>query len=164
MKIRNRDEDGMEIKLEMTPMIDIVFQLLVFFIMLFKIVHPEGDFNIRLPASSKPGPPPPNALPPMTLRMQADDAGKLARMSLATSDADAGAGMSFEQLQTKLREIVNDSNRKTAEISLDCSPGLKYQYVIKAIDAISGYKENGERHELVRKIKFKKRHTRAGPH
>ena len=30
--------------LEMTPMIDIVFQLLVFFIMTFKIVSQEGDF------------------------------------------------------------------------------------------------------------------------
>ena len=38
MKIRNTGGDGEKIELQMTPMIDIVFQLLVFFIMTFKIV------------------------------------------------------------------------------------------------------------------------------
>ena len=53
MKIRNtgRGDDG-EVKLEMTPMIDIVFQLLVFFIMTFKIVSQEGDFNIKMPRAA----------------------------------------------------------------------------------------------------------------
>ena len=36
----------------MTPMIDIVFQLLVFFIMTFKIVSQEGDFNIKMPLAA----------------------------------------------------------------------------------------------------------------
>ena len=37
---------------DMTPMIDMVFQLLIFFILTLNIVDPEGDFNLRLP---KPG-------------------------------------------------------------------------------------------------------------
>ncbi len=41
-----------EIKLNMTAMIDIVFQLLVFFIMTFKVVAMEGDFNIRMPLAT----------------------------------------------------------------------------------------------------------------
>ena len=48
MKIRHADHRD-RITLQTTPMIDIVFQLLVFFIMSFKIVLPEGDFNIRMP-------------------------------------------------------------------------------------------------------------------
>ena len=36
-------------KVDMTPMIDVVFLLLSFFIMTFKIIAPEGDFNIRMP-------------------------------------------------------------------------------------------------------------------
>ncbi len=35
----------------MTPMIDIVFLLLVFFLFSFKIVVQEGDFNIRMPVA-----------------------------------------------------------------------------------------------------------------
>jgi biopolymer transport protein ExbD len=42
-----------KIELQMTPMIDIVFQLLVFFIMTFKIVSQEGDFNIKMPLAAQ---------------------------------------------------------------------------------------------------------------
>lgn len=50
MKIRGYDKANEEIKLEMTPMIDIVFQLLVFFIMTYKVTAMEGDYNIRMPS------------------------------------------------------------------------------------------------------------------
>ncbi len=33
----------------MTPMIDVVFQLLIFFMLTLKIIAPEGDFNINMP-------------------------------------------------------------------------------------------------------------------
>lgn len=39
-------------ELEMTPMIDIVFQLLVFFVMTFRITALEGDFVIKMPIQS----------------------------------------------------------------------------------------------------------------
>ncbi len=50
MKIRNtqrpaRDKDD----LKMTAMIDIVFLLLIFFVMTFKVLAPEGDFNVKMP-------------------------------------------------------------------------------------------------------------------
>ena len=52
MKFRHRNIDEEKIELQMTPMIDIVFQLLVFFIMSFKIVAQEGDFNIKMPLAA----------------------------------------------------------------------------------------------------------------
>ena len=53
MKVRHSSSTGKDkIELQMTPMIDIVFQLLVFFIMTFKIVAQEGDFNIKMPVSA----------------------------------------------------------------------------------------------------------------
>ena len=51
MKIESKS-DAEEIKLNMTAMIDIVFQLLVFFIMTFKIVALEGDFSVKMPQTS----------------------------------------------------------------------------------------------------------------
>ena len=48
MRIRNREERKKN-QLNMTSMIDIVFLLLVFFVMTFKIVELEGDFSIRMP-------------------------------------------------------------------------------------------------------------------
>ena len=50
MRLATTEPD--EIKLNMTAMIDIVFQLLVFFIMTFKVVAMEGDFNIRMPLAT----------------------------------------------------------------------------------------------------------------
>ena len=44
-----------ELKLNMTAMIDIVFQLLVFFVMTFKVVAMEGDFNIKMPLAAADG-------------------------------------------------------------------------------------------------------------
>ena len=51
MRLSN-SEPAEEIKLNMTSMIDIVFQLLVFFIMTFDPAVQEGDFNIRMPLAS----------------------------------------------------------------------------------------------------------------
>ena len=34
----------------MTPMIDVVFQLLAFFVLTFRIVSPEGEFGVTMPA------------------------------------------------------------------------------------------------------------------
>ena len=42
---KKRDEEEMDI----TPMIDIVFLLLIFFMLTLKILAPEGDFNINMP-------------------------------------------------------------------------------------------------------------------
>ena len=52
MRIRKTHGEEDRIELQMTPMIDIVFQLLIFFIMTFKIVAREGDFNVKMPAAS----------------------------------------------------------------------------------------------------------------
>ena len=74
MKFRHRVSEEDKIELQMTPMIDIVFQLLVFFIMTFKIVAQEGDFNIKMPlAAPNAGTADDSLLPPLKLRLLADD-------------------------------------------------------------------------------------------
>ena len=51
MKIRKSavSSGADKVDINMTPMIDVVFQLLSFFVMSFKIVAQEGDFNIKMP-------------------------------------------------------------------------------------------------------------------
>src|SRR5688572_7835031 len=46
-----RGEDT-KINIDMTPMIDIVFQLLSFFIFTLKITAQEGDFMIKMPLAA----------------------------------------------------------------------------------------------------------------
>jgi biopolymer transport protein ExbD len=47
MKFKSRSNEKVEMQL--TSMIDIIFLLLIFFVMTFKIAAQEGDFNIRMP-------------------------------------------------------------------------------------------------------------------
>ncbi|MEZ6121857.1 MAG: biopolymer transporter ExbD [Planctomycetaceae bacterium] len=49
MKLRNRNPGNAKIAVDMSAMIDVVFQLLIFFMLTLKIVEPEGDFDINMP-------------------------------------------------------------------------------------------------------------------
>jgi biopolymer transport protein ExbD len=50
MKFRkSTSEDNDSIDAAMAPMIDVVFQLLIFFMLTLKIIEPEGDFSINMP-------------------------------------------------------------------------------------------------------------------
>ena len=157
MKVRNAGKSEDKVELQMTPMIDIVFQLLVFFIMTFKVVSQEGDFNIKMPlAAPREGLPDDEQLPPMVVKLSATSGGQLAQIQLN----DKTFGQSFSGLRTEIKRILGDdrgpnSIQATAEIELDCSYNLHYSHVIEAVTAVSGFvSDNGEIIKLVEKIKF----------
>ncbi|HTN74580.1 MAG TPA: biopolymer transporter ExbD [Pirellulaceae bacterium] len=166
MKIRKSPGSGAPEKVEinMTPMIDVVFQLLSFFVMSFKVVVAEGDFNVKMPlAAPRQGVPDDTLLPPMKVRLQADGNGNLASIKLN----DNSFGTSFEQLRDYIIGVVGDergpgSIQETAEVELDCDFGLKYENVVKAITAVSGYKQGDDVVRLVEKIKFSPPRKAAG--
>jgi biopolymer transport protein ExbD len=153
MKIRKTGRGEQETTLQMTAMIDIVFLLLVFFVMTFKIVAPEGDFNIKMPAQAAQGTPDITAVPPIKIRITANESGKIAGIKFAevvvTNLAD---------LRTKVREIVGDApgpgSLESTEIEFDCDYNLRYEYVVQAMTAVSGYVHDGQVIKLVEKIKF----------
>lgn len=162
MKVRHNKGGGDDkIELQMTPMIDIVFQLLVFFIMTFKIVSQEGDFNIKMPlAAPAAGAPDDLQLPPMKVRLRAGAGGMLGGVSLNDKGLGADPRASMDALRLEIIGVVgNDrgpgSIQETAEIELDCDYGLRYEHVIQAITAVSGYVDDtGNVVKLVEKIKF----------
>jgi len=160
MKIRNYDKEHEKIELQMTPMIDIVFQLLIFFIMTFKIVSQEGDFNIKMPLAAQ-GQGTDDSLPPLKVRLRADDSGMLAGVSL--NDRVMGgetAKVLFDQLHREIIGLVGDqrgpgSMADDAEVEFTCDFDLHYQFVIQAITAVSGYVSNdGNIVKLIDKIRF----------
>lgn len=156
MRVRNVQRSSEEIELQMTPMIDIVFQLLVFFIMTFKIAAPEGDFNIRMPlAAPSQGIPEPDALPPIRVRLTAGSGGGLGSIQFGTRPL-----RNFEELRQEIIQMLGPnpgpSVVQNTEVELDCDYQLQYQFVIEAITAVSGYydKETDQVIKLVEKIKF----------
>ena len=155
MKIRNRQEAEKQ-ELNMTSMIDIVFLLLVFFVMTFKIVELEGDFSIRMPLAGQSSSVSESLDLPLKLRMHATDDGTLARMVLDTTDL----GVNFDQLRAKVLEKVGTGvpaeGDTGPEIEIDSDFNLRYAFVIQAITAVSGYKNGDEVIKLIEKVKFAK--------
>jgi biopolymer transport protein ExbD len=157
MRIRRRtDHDDEKIQLQMTPMIDIVFQLLVFFIMTFKIVVLEGDFNIKMPANSAMAGDPEDIVPPLNVKLEATAAGNLSNITLN----GRSLGPDFTKLHQEIVEFLGEergpgSIQETAEVEFDCAFNLRYKETVAAITAVSGYKEpDGNIIKLVEKIKF----------
>lgn len=151
-KIKSTTE-GEKIELQMTPMIDVVFQLLIFFILSFKITTPEGDFNIKMPlgkssqtlADEIPA-------PPLTVRLEAGSDGQLASLSMGDRKLKG-----FDELHNIVLSRVGDagpSGAEEVEVELDCDYDLKYEFVVEAITAVSGRVQGNAILPLVQKIKF----------
>lgn len=160
MKIRHTTSSGADkVELQMTPMIDIVFQLLAFFVMTFRIGAQEGDFNIKMPLMAPaPGPPSQLALPPIKVRLRADFQGQLDGVLFNDRNLDRTDPM--RALRMEIVGLIGDdrgpgSIQDTAEVELDCDFALHYEHVIDAVTAVSGYvDDNGNIIKLVEKIKF----------
>jgi biopolymer transport protein ExbD len=139
----------------MTPMIDIVFQLLAFFIMTFQISSLEGDFSVKMPLASvalgKLDP----VLPPIHIRLTAGEDGQLSGIRMANRPLESFAALHEEIIGLVGREGGPGSLAEQAEVELDCDYNLRYENVVEAITAISGYVSPDRRVvKLIEKINF----------
>jgi biopolymer transport protein ExbD len=155
MKIRNR-KDSEKMELDLTSMIDVVFLLLIFFVMSFKIVEMEGDFSVKMPlASTSTAVADPTDLA-LKLRLRANAEGKLTDMSLN----DINLGTDFIGLQNKVIELIGSAapveGEEGPELEIDTDYNLRYEYVIQSITSVSGYKDGDQVVKLIEKIKFAK--------
>lgn len=156
MKIRNR-ATGVKQQLDMTAMIDIVFLLLIFFVMTFKIVEMEGDFSVRMPLASNSSGAVDDTELPLKLRLKADENGRLT--SIAMNEVQLG--VDFDALRDTVIGLVGGAQPGEGaeggpEVEIDTDYNLRYEYVINAITAVSGYKVGDETVKLIEKIKFAK--------
>jgi len=144
-----------KIHIDMTPMIDVVFQLISFFMFSLKVVSPEGDFDIRMPLGRAA-----NAVvddqqvPPIRIKLSAKPDGTLDGISM-----NGNPLADFNELQKKVVELVGtgrgpDSLADKTEVEMDCDYGLNYADVVRAITAVSGTVQDGQVVELIKKIKF----------
>lgn len=153
--------DPEEIKINMTAMIDIVFQLLVFFIMTFKVVAMEGDFNIKMPLASESADSLDEELPDLiTVRLDAGENGNISSITVDDSEVLREATM-FSDLTSIVEErlAAEGDPEQTAEteVEFDIDYNLKYSFTVKAIAAVSGkVLPDGEGIKtLIKKVKFK---------
>jgi biopolymer transport protein ExbD len=159
MRVRNVGRHPEDVRLMMTPMIDVVFQLLIFFLLTFKFAAPEGDFNIKMPASAATaqGNVGDIDLLPLKVRLTANDAGHLTGVYLG--EARMADDAPFRHLRERILRIIGDdagpgSAAADTEIELQCDYNLRFAYAIDAITAVSGRVEQGEIVKLIDKIRF----------
>lgn len=157
MKIRNRGE-AKKAQLDMTSMIDIVFLLLIFFVMTFKIVELEGDFDVRMPLPDATSIPDPTDLP-LKLRLISDQFGNLDSMML--DDRSLGNGPeSFDRLRAAVISIIGVSAPIEGDdgpsIEIDADYDLRYENTINAMTAVRGYKDGDQEVPLIQNINFAK--------
>lgn len=160
--MKARRSGGLPGKVEqnMTPMIDVVFQLLAFFVMSFKLATVEGDFNIKMPLSAPSSGTSENPFPPVRLIMKADGAGNLVSLAMGERNL-GGASTAFTTLHNEILTLVGTdtgpgSMASQMEVELDCDPNLHYTNVIKAITAVSGHFDLKSQKitPLIQKVKF----------
>lgn len=155
MARRRSSSLGDKVAVDMTPMIDVVFQLMSFFMCTLKVVAPEGDFDIRMPlGAAAAAAPDDQQVPPVRVKLSAGPDGGLAGIQMnGTPVAD------FEELRRKVIGLVGtdsgpNSLAERTEVELDCDYTLKYVNVVRAITAVSGKVQDGQIVELIKKIKF----------
>ena len=165
MKIRGGQERD-EIKLQMVAMIDIVFQLLVFFIMTFKITALEGDFLINMPMAANEEistDPLDNVI---QVYLQENEQHTLQGLQITYGDFNQpfthaeGTSDAFAALQKYVREIVekdmSPTERAELEVEFEADDKLAYGETIRAIEAVSArVDDQGVIIPLIENIKFK---------
>jgi biopolymer transport protein ExbD len=128
----------------MTPMIDIVFQLLAFFILTFHIVSPEADFGISMPRVAKVGT---VAEPHETVyvRLISGEAGNLADIRVN----DRSLGTDTAALSRYFVALCGDggpsSLKGSLEAELDCDEALRYEHTLTALANVSAFRDDAGR-------------------
>ena len=153
MKIRTKRSNE-KAELQLTSMIDVIFLLLIFFVMTFKIAAQEGDFSVKMPIGGGAGAADPTNIP-IKLRLRADADGNLA-------DIVVNDSLAFGTDWSKLRNYVLELTGGKAppkpedgpEVEIDLDYNLKYIHVIGAITAVTGQRQGDEVKRLVERIKF----------
>jgi len=152
-----KSSEAERLEFNMTPMIDVCFQLIIFFMLSMKLFSLEGDFSVRMPiAAPQEGLPDESQTPQVKIRLHSDSKGNLIAMEMGQRKV-----ATFKELQHQVRE-VSDQDRgpsgtgTAAEVELDCDYNLRYEYVISALSAVSGYMADDKQTivRMIEKIKF----------
>ncbi len=141
-------------ELQLTSMIDVIFLLLIFFVMTFKIAAQEGDFGVRMPIGGVGGNPDSTDLP-IKLRLRANADGDLTDIIVNDSLA---FGNDWTKLRGHILTITGGNTPPTPdagpEVEIDLDYNLRYEHVIQAITAVTGQRQGDEIKRLVERIKF----------
>jgi biopolymer transport protein ExbD len=144
---RKKSDENIEIPV--TPMLDMAFQLLTFFILTYHPMPSEGQFVMNLlPASpatdfraqspaeaSATDPDIPAALRTLPTMLRAAEGGTLGRVTLGEIDVQG-----MEPLKKELKAILEDPTLPFDQALIKVDPDLRYSELMQVIDVFSSLK------------------------
>jgi biopolymer transport protein ExbD len=147
--LKRKKKPAEEIKIPITPMLDMAFQLLTFFILTYKPAPSEGQFAMNLMpaapatdfrAKDAAAATPTNENIPAALRtlptvLRAVEGGALGRVSLGEQDVQG-----MDALKRELQVILKDPSLPFDQALLKVDPNLKYSELMQVIDVFSSLK------------------------
>lgn len=159
MKLRHKSE-AVKIEAQMAPMIDVVFQLLIFFMLTLKILAPEGDFNINMPLGQAAQQDSSDINLDIKVRLLANPDGTLQNVVIGKRQLGNDPAV-FERLNSTILGMVGRPGERASddmEVEIDADYGLHYTYTIQAISACTGKLDPVTKQPVryVDKIKFAK--------
>jgi biopolymer transport protein ExbD len=141
-KRKRREETPVDVTLPITPMLDMSFQLLSFFILTFHPMPTEGQLAINLPkidAADKPQDdptPPEDKKDEYTVTLIAGSSGEVANISMKGPSADLGNIRNFADLYDQLKKIPKPAGKgaEGVAITIEASNDLIYARLIEVMD------------------------------
>jgi biopolymer transport protein ExbD len=126
------------IGINMTPMIDAVFLLLIFFMLTMRIVAPEGDLNTHIRRLSQSEAVRPGFV--VRIRCTANSDGSLSQLYFGAEPLGSDTSSCWERLSTRMFALTGGDDRLAADlpVQIDPDPILAYEHTLHAISACTG--------------------------
>ena len=157
MKIRKAEAGPDKPSVDMTPMIDCVFQLLIFFMLTLKILQPEGNFDINMPVSGQADP---SAIPDLNIKvtLSANPDGSLAQIMLGSKPLGNDVPLCYRRLNGEIAALAGTGGGFSDDLQVEIAAdyNLHYEHSIKAVSACTGRRDpaTGRVIRYVETVKF----------
>ena len=120
-------------KLKMAPLVDVVFQLLIFFLVATQVRPTEADFTSNLPADGGPPAPPDRKREQVDIYLRKGSTEASVVIHLGR-DKSSPTISGFAELRNRLAGARPDKTM----VVIDGDPDVKFQFITRALDAVMG--------------------------
>jgi len=141
---RKKSEQNVDIPV--TPMLDMAFQLLTFFVLTYHAMPTEGQFvmnllpaapatdiNAQAPEMAQANPDVPAALKALPTMLRSGEGGSLGTIILGENEVQGG----LDDLKKQLDDIFKDPTLPFDQTLIKVDPDLKYSALMEVVDVFS---------------------------
>jgi biopolymer transport protein ExbD len=121
------------VSFNLTPMIDIVFNLLVFFVLMPTPLGDEGFLTANLPRSGREGDPAPP--PPLAVRVRLEESGPRGQGAVIILNDTLALGSNFDALVAALADFHARGLGPDVPVIIAPTPAVQHRWVVRAFDS-----------------------------